>query len=118
GCGKGPGDGEGDGLGEEPQEGGKGKKGKPGPVPVGALGKVSKGVDPADQIGSGGGEPVVEGEMRGGSGWFNTFSAGSEGEVGSVGSSEMRFPQRVRARCLPSLRSVSPLCSVTFLFVQ
>jgi len=75
-------------------------------------------MDPADQIGPGREESVVVSGIGGGNGWFKTFASGSEGEVGSAGISEMRFPQRVRARCLPSLRSVSPLCSVTFFFVQ
>jgi hypothetical protein len=98
------------GDGEEPQQG-TGKKGsRPGPVPPGAPGAGStgsKGMDPSDQIGPGRGESVVSG-MSGATGWFKTSSPGSEGEVGTAGVSEMRFPQRARARCLPSVKSVSP----------
>jgi len=107
GCGEGSGDGEGDRPGEEPQQG-KGAKGiRPGSVPPGAPGRGSKGVDPSVHTGSGRGELVVSG-MNGGTGWFKTSSLGSEGEVGAAGVSEMRFPQRARAKCLPSVKSVSP----------
>jgi len=118
GCGKGPGDGEGDVRGEEPQQKMGKKGGRPGPFSPGTPGKDNEGTDPSDQIGSGRGELVVDAGTRGGNGWFKTICAGSEGEVGSAGTSEMRFPQRVRAKCWPSLRIISPLCKVTFFFVQ
>lgn len=107
GCGEGSGDGEGDRPGEEPQQG-KGAKGsRPGSVPPGAPGTGSKCMDPSDHIGPGRGESAVSG-MNGATGWFKTSSPGSEGEVGTAGVSEMRFPQRARARRLPSVKSDSP----------
>ena len=45
-------------------------------------------------------------------GEFSSDSAGSEGCVGVSGGSEIRFPQRMRAKCTPSVKSASPACNV------
>lgn len=70
------------------------------------------------QIGTMGSASVVKSGSRGGTGGFMVPSPGSAGEVGAIGTSEMRLPQRARARCTPSLRTVSPASIVTFFFVQ
>jgi hypothetical protein len=46
-----------------------------------------------------------------------SFSARSCGETGVIATSEIPFPQPVRARCWPSLRRISPCGKVTCLFV-
>jgi hypothetical protein len=68
--------------------------------------------------GRSGKETGTESTGTGTIGVFQTFSAGSCGEVGAMGTSDKRFPQRVRARCSPSLNNVSPSRRVTFFFVQ
>jgi len=70
------------------------------------------------QIGGIGSDLVVKSGQLGATGGFIVSSAGSAGEVGATGTSEMRLPQRVRARCTPSVRRVSPACIVTLFFVQ
>jgi hypothetical protein len=45
-------------------------------------------------------------------------SEGCMGDTGPMARSETRFPQRVLASCIPSVISVSPLCSVNRFFVQ
>ena len=58
-------------------------------------------------------------ERRSPSGIFPSISAlGSSFEIGPAGVSEIRFPQRVLASCVPSVITVSPFGSINFLDVQ
>ncbi len=110
---------------DNPQQAGTGKMGKFGvlPAPGTPLGgrppkAIMVGAASSDQIGAEGRESVVAIGGCGKTGPLMTSAGGSAGDIGPAGTSATRLPQRVRARCSPSVSSVSPACSVTSFFVQ
>ena len=103
-----------------PGKNGKGGRKAGPPDDASGAGAIASrnGVGLSFQMGGGGGRSTVSTVVRGKTGALSTGSGGSPLEVGSVWTSDIRFPHRARTRCLPSVNNVSPACSVTFFLVQ
>src|SRR6266702_2365505 len=112
--------------------GGNGLDGEPGPIKTG--GKIG-GNEPPGGVFADGGEELSGGSRASGPDTSSTKnprgegsgkttgadrmeSEGSSGEVGDFGDSEIRLPQRPRARLRPSVKRVSPAWMVTLRRVQ
>jgi hypothetical protein len=90
------------------------------PLPGGGAGalveKIMSGGNSVKEGGSS--DPDGCATTEGGKGVSNSAVVGSPEDVGSFGVSETSFPQRLLIVRVPSVRSNSPFCKVSFLVVQ